>query len=711
MLKPMLKRSLHLLISLFILITIDIGVKTTSVSSVNETSTVLYFPIIAHEGLTLPETAAWIGPGGGAITDLIFDPVNPNVVMAAAYGGGIYKSTDSGLSWVDVSLGLGNLQVTTVEISTKNPLIMYAGTYQGGIYKSVDYGEFWYRSDAGFQAGAIPYAIEIDPTRSKRIYISTRGISNNGAAPWNGVVYKSEDGGSTWSGVLTDVGGSSQEDWAYDLAIHPSSTNVVYAATHEHGAYRSLDYGGTWQAINNGVTDFTGRAIEPNPSSPYPGVVYLGVFHRTGIFKSFNGGDLWTLLDNNISEARIYKLSIDQDDPNTIYLATFDDGVMKSTNGGTNWSHAGLGDETILDVVIKPGAGQVLLGGTLDNGLFRSTNGGGSWYHSQDGLNASTITEIVVDPGDSQVLYASLEPGWIARSTNGGESWSDYHTNIDDKVVNGLVLHPTQSQLLYALTEDAGLYRRDTQSGGWQSIGQNLPTIFWPRPMNTDSSEDRLDIMEDLFPDIQISTNETASTVAVTPLLSLVFAPTDPIRAYLGTDGAGVYQSLDSGLSWSSSGLSGLAVRDLVVSQDDPSKIYAATNGTGSVWRSTNGGSNWTNLNLPTGTAYAFVIPDSSPEVLYVGTSEGVFKYIGYWLSSGLAGLSVRAIAVHPNNSNILFAGTMAGVYVSMDGGLSWGPGPPELDGIWIESIRFDPNDFNMIYFATRAHGVLRLSP
>jgi hypothetical protein len=217
--------------------------------------------------------------------------------------------------------------------------------------------------------------------------------------------------------------------------------------------------------------------------------------------------------------------------------------------------------------------------------------------------------------------------------------------------------------------------------------------------------------MEDLFPDIQISTNETASTMAVIPLLSLVFAPTDPIRAYLGTDGAGVYQSLDSGLSWSSSGLSGLAVRDLVVSQDDPSKIYAATNGTGSVWRSTNGGSNWTNLNLPTGTAYAFVIPDSSPEVLYVGTSEGVFKYIGYWLSSGLAGLSVRAIAVHPNNSNILFAGTMAGVYVSMDGGLSWGPGPPELDGIWIESIRFDPNDFNMIYFATRAHGVLRLSP
>jgi len=249
----MLKRSIQLCTILLVLAAIILGKQDTSAESPNNLAHTPYFPLIVHHELSLPSSVAWIGPGGGAITDLIFDPVNTNVAFAAAYGGGIYKTSDGGLNWRNVSLGLGILDITTVEIAPKNPLILYTGTYQGGIYKSVNHGESWYRSDAGFQAEAIPYAIEIDPSRSKRIYVSTRGISNNGGAPWNGVVYKSDDGGDTWAAVLTNVGGSSQEDWAYDLAIHPNATYVVYAATHEHGAYLSLDYGQTWQAIGNNL--------------------------------------------------------------------------------------------------------------------------------------------------------------------------------------------------------------------------------------------------------------------------------------------------------------------------------------------------------------------------------------------------------------------------------------------------------------------------
>ncbi len=708
----MLKRSTQHCTGLLILAATFLGERYSSAEPQNDLAHILYFPFIPHDRMRLPASADWSVPGGGAITDLIFDPVTPNVVMAAAEGGGISKSTDGGVTWRNVSLGLGNLDVTTIEISPKNPLILYAGTYQGGIYKSVSHGESWYRSDAGIQDDAIPYAIEVDPTRSKRIYVSTRGISNNGVAPWNGVVYKSGDGGSIWSAVMTNVGGSGEEDWAYDLAIHPGSTSVVYAATHEHGAFRSQDYGETWKAINDSVTNFSARAIEPDPSSPFPGRVYLGVFTRTGIFKSLNGGDWWSLYDHNIADARIYKLSIDPDDPDTIYLATFDDGVMKSTNGGVNWYPAGLGDEIILDVVVQPGDHQKLLSGTIDNGLFRSTNGGDSWSHSQNGLNASTVTAVVVQPGDSQILYASQEPGWIARSSNGGESWSDYHTNIDDKIVNAIVNHPTQPQLLYALTEAAGLYRRDTQSGGgWQAIGNNLPAASTQPLMDGDVSTDRRNILGDLFPDDLFGTREAASTSAVTPLLSLVFAPTNPVSAYLGTGGSGVYKSTDGGLNWSASGLAGLSVRDLVVSPNGVSKIYAATNSTGSIWLSTNGGSDWVDLNIPTGTAYALAIPGTHSEVLYAGTSEGVFKFDGSWTFSGLGGNSVRSLAVHPTSPGVIYAGTMNGATVSTDGGKSWQPGPSELDGIWIESIRFDPNDFNVIYFATRAHGVLRLSP
>jgi hypothetical protein len=102
---------------------------------------------------------------------------------------------------------------------------------------------------------------------------------------------------------------------------------------------------------------------------------------------------------------------------------------------------------------------------------------------------------------------------------------------------------------------------------------------------------------------------------------------------------------------------------------------------------------------------------NTQPETLYAGTSAGVFKYVGYWLSSGLSGQSVRALAVHPDHPKVVYAGTMAGAFLSTDGGLSWQPGPAELNGIWIEQIRFDPDDSRVMYFSTRAHGVLRVSP
>ncbi|MCJ7702257.1 MAG: hypothetical protein MUO62_11800 [Anaerolineales bacterium] len=694
----------------FLSLLVVIGSNGDPLATAAQTSdaTTLYFPLILNTN-PVPRVSTWIGPGGGAITDLIFDPLTPNKVFAAAMGGGVYKSTDGGLTWRNVSPGLGSLDITAVEVSPMNPLILYAGSYQGGLFKSVNNGESWYSYGTGIQNGAITYAIEIDPTRSKRIYLATRGYSNDGAAPWNGVVYKSEDGGALWQPVLTNAGGSGEEDWAYDLAIHPKSTNVVYAATHEHGAYRSQDYGATWGAINAGVSDLTGRAIEPDPNASYPGPVYLGVFHRTGIFKSLNGGDGWTLYNQNIAEARIYKLSIDPENPNTLYLATFDHGVMKSTNGGLNWSAVGMSAEILLDVVVQPGSPQNLLTATIDNGLFRSTIGGGNWVHSQSGLNATTVTSALVQPGDPNQLVASLAPGWIARSTNGGQTWTDYHTGINDKTVHALVRHPAQPNLLYALTESAGLYRRDTLSGeAWQSIGNNLPAGASETAALQAFSRPEEDLFAALFPGAAEPNALATATSEASPLLSLVFAPTSPLTAFLGTGGAGVYKSSDGGLNWSPTGLSGRVVSSLAIAPQDPARVYAAA---GPVYLSTNGGVSWTDLALPAGSAYALAAANTQAEWLYVGTSSGVYRYEGSWQACGLAGYAVQALAVHPANPNLVYAGTEAGAFISSDGGVSWEPGPSELEGVRIRSIDFDPNDYQRVFFGTQAHGILLLAP
>ncbi|MBT3390949.1 MAG: hypothetical protein HN413_11130 [Chloroflexi bacterium] len=670
----------------------------------------VYLPIIAASEINYPAFSAWIGPGGGSVTDLIYDPENPNTAFAAVHGHGIFKSEDGGLTWRDVSAGLQNRDVTVVTIAPRNRLVLYAGTYRGGIYKSINGGESWYRSDAGIQGGAISYAIEIDPARTSRVYAATRGESNNGAAPWRGVVYRSEDGGQSWQPVLTNVGGSGEQDWAYDLSIYPHSANIVYAATHEHGAYRSLDYGRSWQAVNNGVGDRTGRAIEPDPRVN-TSTVYLGVFHPTGVYKSTNRGDVWSLKTNNVSQVRTYRIAVNPNNKDTLYLGTFDHGIMRSTNAGESWSTAGLSSEIILDVIPRPAHYSQLLSGTLHNGLFRSTNNGGSWEHSQQGLNASKVTSLLVQPGNSQTLYASLYPGWIARSLDGGATWGDYHQGIVDKRVHALVVHPVQTSWLYALTDESGLYRRDTlNGGGWQPAGGNFLSGAVPTAEESVHPFHQDDVFEQLFPDESLPTN--LPQAASIPLLCLTFTNTSPAMGYLGTAGGGVYRSMDDGQSWAAMGLAGTSVYALVVVPGEPNRVYAATNRAGSVQMSLDGGATWGDMGLAGVAAYSLTLDTFNHDVLYVGTSNGVYKYIGGigWVPAALSGSVVTSIAAHPTRANLIYAGTTEGAFISDDGGATWKAGPTELTGIEIQAIQFDTNQPRLVYYATKGFGVLKVS-
>ncbi|MGD8751181.1 MAG: hypothetical protein PVG14_07150 [Anaerolineales bacterium] len=697
----------RLFISLLLFVAIVPGVRTRS--AVRDSSALhrSWFPLVSN---SVNPSAAWIGPGGGVIPDLIFDPNNPDIVFAAAWKAGIYKSSDGGQTWRNVSIGLDDLEVTVLEVSPKNSLILYAGTYQGNIYKSVDNGETWHPSGEGLQDEAVPYAIEVDPTRSKRVFVATRGIASREQPPWNGIVYKSNNGGVNWLPVLENVGGVQQEDWAYDLAIHPTSSWVIYAATHEHGAYRSQNFGEAWVAINEGITDLTGRAIEPHPLSPYPGKVFYAPFHRTGVFISKDGGEVWNLSNKNISEARIYRITLDPLNPDNIYLATFDHGVMKSNDGGVSWSCAGLNKETILDVVVQPDHPKRLLSGTLENGLFRSTDGGSAWEHSQRGLNASTVTSLVVQEGDSQSLYASLFPGWLARSTDGGVTWSDYHNGLEDKYIHSLVPHPDKSNLLYALTDRSGLYRRDTQNGTeWKPIGENIPTALFKTSETAGYPFYKVDLIESLFPGQDFSLETNSLDGSPVPLLTMDFSASNHSIAYLGTSAAGVYRSEDQGITWSPAGLSGLTVYDLAVHPEDSQRVYAAIQAEKSMRLSVNGGVSWMDMKLPDGTAYALSIPLSDPDSLLAATDHGIYKYQDEnWVQVGLSASIVNAIAHHPIYTNVVYAGTTEGAFLSTDAGLTWQDGPVELQGISIGSISFDPNDPHIVFFATSAHGVLR---
>ncbi len=403
-------------------------------------------------------------------------------------------------------------------------------------------------------------------------------------------------------------------------------------------------------------------------------------------------------------------MAIDPTQSETLYLATFNQGIVMTEDGGDTWTDLGLASEKIYSIVINPIDTQILYSGTSNNGLFRSIDGGSTWSHSQAGLVASSVTSLVDYPGDTPAWYAGLYGGGVARSTNQGNTWNDYNTGLGNKYVHALVMDPAQEGILFALTDD-GLYQSDIITGtGWVLASNGLPA-----PAGIDQAVkiqhpllDRASI-DDLFPETSLEKDGMAASQTYVSLNTMAFSPADPQIAYLGTDGAGVYKRANSNSDWVPAGLPGETVWSLAVDPLNADTLYAATGKIGSVRFSTNGGDTWGDINLPGLSIYSLSLSPANPETLYVGTNDGVHRYSGAtWEPAGLSGESVLKIAAHPTLPNVVLAATTNGTFISRDGGVTWTSGPQELANVSIQAIDFSPQDEEVVYFGTLTHGALR---
>jgi photosystem II stability/assembly factor-like uncharacterized protein len=471
----------------------------------------------------------------------------------------------------------------------------------------------------------------------------------------------------------------------------------------------------------------TALAVNPSDSN----FMYAGT-DKAGVFKSLDAGRTWSSASAGLGRVwhqqfmPVRALVIDPSDPRIVFAAARAD-VFKTTDGGGHWieSGQGLGTAHINALVMDPTTPSVLYAGTSE-GVFRTSDAAASWdltnadvrpdalvldptnpmvMYSVDqeilksvdggqtweGLGVTQAQALVIDPVDPDVLYAASWPG-VAKTIDGGATWTEKDTGLTGEFVSALAIDPSDPNVLYAGNVSVD-YGNDV----------SFTTVF----KTLDGAEHWTEA-------------DAGLGMALNGDVVFAFDPTAG-RVFAGTN-VGVFETIDRGATWteSSDGLSDVETNLVVVDPAAPGNIYASTGAptldtavASPVYRSTDGGRSWSarsaGLSLP---VLALALNPQDSQVLYAGTYRGVFETTdggGSWTraSRGLHRTEIDALAVSPSNPNVLYAGGY-GLYRSTNAGRTW----RVIGGVahGIVALVVSPRDEGTVYAGTYSDGLWKTS-
>jgi photosystem II stability/assembly factor-like uncharacterized protein len=440
---------------------------------------------------------------------------------------------------------------------------------------------------------------------------------------------------------------------------------------------------GVW--FVNGPEGGTIYCLVADPTNP--STLYAGT--RRGVSKSTDGGLTWFPLGTGIPAVQVATIAIDPSAPSTLYAGTLTPsgvasvGIFKSTDAGATWAAVnnglidtvtGLGPVDVEALAVVPGSPGTLLAGTRLSDIFVTTDAGQSWDPVTQGGYYPLALEVSAFqflPSDPMTVYAASTEGFI-RSTDGGNSW--YYFGDLGAPIFTLVLDPANPNTLYAGSDAGyGIFKSIDGGSHFTQINKNLP-------LNQNSSG------------------------SYSPLIrSLVLDPDNPGTLYAGSYGNGLFKSTDAGASWSAAGN---GMRNLFVSSlgFSPGPTLLAGTFDSGVYRSTDEGQSWSmsSAGIHESTIYDLAADPSASGALYAATFDGVKASDdggATWRSadSGLPLAAVASLALVPS-AGTLFAGTLGGgLLSSADGGASWSA-VSGLSEQYVSSIAVDPNDSSTLY-------------
>jgi len=607
-----------------------------------------------------------IGPNGGWIQTLAIDPVNPSTLYADANGGGIFKSTDGGNTWIPKNNGPLNFLPALISCLILDPKVsgtLYVGSSGLGMFKSTDGGESWNAVNNGLSDTTV-VALAIDPVASTTVYAGTE----------SGVLFKSTNGGGSWSSLgLISAG-------IVALAIDPINTATIYVGA--VGVFKSTDGGATWNPSSVGLpTSVAANSLAIDPLNP--SIIYAGLSFP-GIFKSIDGGATWTSASVGLTSSGIFALAIDPIDPMTLYMAN-NDGVFKTTNGGSSWVplSTSLGNTFIIQALaVDPRTAGVVYEGAFGQGVFKSTDGGVNWSAINVGFTSTAVFAVAIDPVTPTTLYASYLAGGasgIVKSTDGGTNWVTINNGLS--AISGLspgmliiVVDPKTPSTLYAgggFGFQAGIFKSVNSGASWISASIGIPTEFAIRTMIVNPSNPTT-LYAAGASGISKSTDGAGrwltSNIGLTQINTnvLIIDPQNSSTLYAGTNSGGVFKSTDGASSWAATGLVNIRITAMAIDPAIPGVLYAAS--FGSFFKTADGGSSWQSIatGIPLSFISSLAVDPITSAVYAASEGFGVFRSIdggNTWtpINDGLVNPLATALAINPIDSQIVYVGTLNG--------------------------------------------------
>ncbi len=679
-----------------------------------------------------------IGPAimGGRIADVEGVPGDANVVYVATASGGLWKTTNGGVTWKPIFERQGTLSIGDIALAPSNPEVVWVGTgesnvrnsvsFGDGVYKSTDGGKTW--QHMGLKDTERVSAIAIHPQNPDIVYIGALGHAF-GPNEERGV-FMTTDAGKTWTKTLY----IDNQHGVADLEIDPTNPNILYAGmwsferkpwTHRSGSekggvYKSIDGGRTWNKLTNGLPKLIGRiGIRVAPSNP--NVVYAIMEAKDGtLYRSDDRGETFKMVskqDSIVSRGFYYTtVRVDPTNENRVYAVAST--LFVSVDGGKTFRS--ITSRSHIDfhaLWIDPKNPKRMWHGQ-DGGIGVTYDAGESWeavyniplgqfyqIHADNRQPFYYVMGGLQDNGSWTGPSRTREPAGIMNDDWRMVSFGDgfYVINHPDNPDEYL----TESQggnILWsdmANRELRGINPWGRGSGGGPAEGRkyrfnwNSPIVFSPHEKTTvyfagnvvfktpDFGKTWQQISPDLTTNDPAKLKDAGGPIAIenstaeyhSTIISIAESPVQKDQIWVGTDDGNLQLTTDGGKNWSNliKNVPGVAANS-PVSHVEPSRTNART-------------------------AYVsfdrHMFDDFRPYI-FKTTDEGK-----NWTSvSGNlpAKAYVQVVREDPKNSNLLYAGTELGLFASYNGGKDWLPlNLKNLPNVAVHDIVVHPRENDLI--------------